>query len=74
VACVSGACVLTNIATVQLYTYDQVGNLMTQERCSPTDCASQQKSCGFVSDGCRGTVFCGTCPTGKTCSSTNTCL
>jgi YVTN family beta-propeller protein len=30
--------------------------------CTPTTCAAQGKNCGTMSDGCGGTLDCGTCP------------
>lgn len=41
--------------------------------CTPTSCAAQGKTCGSISDGCGGTLACGTCATGQTCSSSNVC-
>jgi hypothetical protein len=35
--------------------------------CVPTTCADLGKNCGSVSDGCGGTLSCGTCGTGTTC-------
>jgi hypothetical protein len=35
--------------------------------CVPTTCAELGKNCGSVSDGCGGTLSCGTCATGSTC-------
>jgi hypothetical protein len=41
--------------------------------CTPTTCAGQGKSCGSVSDGCGGTLSCGVCVAGQSCSSSNVC-
>jgi hypothetical protein len=41
--------------------------------CTPTTCAAQVKNCGAISDGCGGTLACGTCGGGQTCSSSNVC-
>ncbi len=35
--------------------------------CSPTTCAAQGANCGSISDGCGGTVDCGTCTGYDTC-------
>src|SRR5712691_8164034 len=35
--------------------------------CSPTTCAAQGKNCGTISDGCGGTLTCGTCTEPQTC-------
>jgi len=39
------------------------------ETCIPTTCLSLGYSCGTHSDGCSGTLNCGTCSTGYTCTS-----
>jgi inhibitor of cysteine peptidase len=36
--------------------------------CTPTTCAAEGKDCGSIADGCGGTLSCGTCSTGETCS------
>ena len=36
--------------------------------CTPTTCASLGRNCGFWSDNCGGTLNCGTCVAGQTCS------
>jgi hypothetical protein len=42
--------------------------------CTPATCASLGDNCGTVSDGCGGTLNCGTtCPSGQTCTS-NVCI
>jgi hypothetical protein len=41
--------------------------------CTPTTCVAQGKTCGSISDGCGGTLGCGSCPTGQTCTSSNVC-
>jgi len=41
--------------------------------CTPTTCAALGKNCGSVADGCGGTLSCGTCGTGQTCSASNVC-
>jgi hypothetical protein len=35
--------------------------------CQPATCAALGKDCGQVSNGCGGTLSCGTCPAGLTC-------
>jgi C1A family cysteine protease len=35
--------------------------------CTPTTCAAQGKDCGTVSDGCGGTLSCGSCTAPQTC-------
>jgi len=41
--------------------------------CTPSTCASLGKNCGSVANGCGGTLSCGTCAAGQTCSN-NTCV
>ncbi len=41
----------------------------SEEECVPKTCASLGYECGSASDGCGGTLSCGTCESGKTCSS-----
>jgi len=36
--------------------------------CQPKTCSQLGKECGSWSDGCGGTIDCGTCPSGQTCS------
>src|SRR5439155_11757408 len=35
--------------------------------CTPTTCAAQGKNCGTISNGCGGTLSCGTCTAPQTC-------
>jgi hypothetical protein len=35
--------------------------------CTPTTCAAQGKNCGTISDGCGGTLLCGSCTSPQTC-------
>lgn len=35
--------------------------------CTPTTCAAQGKNCGSISDGCGGTLACGSCISPQTC-------
>jgi hypothetical protein len=41
--------------------------------CTPTTCAAQGATCGSLSDGCGGTLNCGTCSSGQTCTN-NACV
>jgi hypothetical protein len=44
--------------------------------CTPTTCAAQGKNCGQISDGCGGTLTCGSCTAPQTCGGggvTNVC-
>lgn len=41
--------------------------------CVPTTCAAAGATCGSISDGCGGTLTCGTCGAGYTCGGTNSC-
>jgi hypothetical protein len=44
--------------------------------CTPTTCAAQGKNCGSISDGCGGTLSCGSCTSPQTCgggASANVC-
>ncbi|MFY0571307.1 Ig-like domain-containing protein [Archangium lansingense] len=54
------------LATAELYT--------DTSSCVPTTCAAQGKTCGTVSDGCGGSLSCGTCPGDQTCSASNVCI
>jgi hypothetical protein len=42
-------------------------------QCQPLTCADAGKSCGTVSDGCGGTLDCGSCGTGASCEN-NVCV
>jgi hypothetical protein len=41
--------------------------------CTPTTCAAQSATCGSLSDGCGGTLQCGSCAAGQTCASSHVC-
>ncbi|MFA5124896.1 MAG: right-handed parallel beta-helix repeat-containing protein [Patescibacteria group bacterium] len=41
--------------------------------CTPTTCAVQGKNCGSISNGCGGTLNCGTCNAAQNCTS-NVCV
>jgi peptidoglycan/xylan/chitin deacetylase (PgdA/CDA1 family) len=40
--------------------------------CSATTCAAQGKNCGSISDGCTGTLNCGSCTSPQTCGGSGT--
>lgn len=42
--------------------------------CTPTTCATLGANCGTASDGCGGTLACGTCSGGQTCNGSNQCV
>jgi hypothetical protein len=42
--------------------------------CTPRTCASVGAVCGTISDGCGGTLSCGTCPVGQSCNASNQCV
>ncbi|HTY44297.1 MAG TPA: C1 family peptidase [Patescibacteria group bacterium] len=42
--------------------------------CIPATCSSLGKTCGSASDGCGGSLSCGSCAAGKTCNSTGQCV
>jgi peptidoglycan/xylan/chitin deacetylase (PgdA/CDA1 family) len=54
-----GATGLTQLAEIQLF-----GAAGT---CSPTTCAAQGKNCGTLSDGCTGSLNCGSCTAPQSC-------
>ena len=49
--------------------------LVASPACTPTTCAAQGKNCGSISDGCGGTLDCGTCTAPQICggSTPNVC-
>ena len=49
-----------------------LGACVTQNTCRPTTCAALQKNCGTVSDGCSGTLTCGTCGGAESCGGAGT--
>jgi len=61
----------TTCTTATGYWYDSVCN--AQAQCVPTTCSALGRNCGSVSDGCSGTLNCGSCNSGYTCSSSGTC-
>lgn len=42
--------------------------------CAPTTCDAEGKTCGEISDGCGGSLECGTCGEDQICSSANVCV
>jgi regulation of enolase protein 1 (concanavalin A-like superfamily) len=42
--------------------------------CTKTTCAAQGKNCGSISNGCGGTLSCGTCAAGQSCNSSHQCV
>ncbi|HEX7507829.1 MAG TPA: AGE family epimerase/isomerase, partial [Polyangia bacterium] len=42
--------------------------------CTPTTCSALGATCGTPSNGCGGTLSCGTCPTGQTCNASYHCV
>lgn len=42
--------------------------------CTPTTCSALGATCGSPSDGCGGTLACGTCATGQTCNASFQCV
>jgi peptidoglycan/xylan/chitin deacetylase (PgdA/CDA1 family) len=51
---------ITQIAEIQLFGAPGGG-------CTPTTCSAQGKNCGTISDGCSGTLTCGSCSSPQTC-------
>ncbi len=44
------------------------------QSCTPATCSSLGRQCGSWSDGCNGTLNCGTCPAGQTCNMNGQCI
>jgi hypothetical protein len=61
-----GLSVLNNSGVSQTFLVDDV-SLHGGGGCVPTTCAAQAKNCGTISDGCGGTLACGTCTSPATC-------
>ncbi|AKJ03807.1 trypsin domain protein [Archangium gephyra] len=58
----------------QTTTYNTISELYDDgSACEPATCAASGAVCGSISDGCGGTLNCGTCPGGQICSASNTC-
>src|SRR5580704_711142 len=45
----------------------ETGGEAAGESCAPTTCQALRYSCGSASDGCTGTLSCGTCTFPETC-------
>ena len=41
--------------------------------CTPTTCSAASAECGTISDGCGGSLVCGSCGAGETCNESNQC-
>jgi hypothetical protein len=57
-------------ATISAARGDTVNAVLTVNAasgCTPTSCAAQGKNCGSISDGCGGTLTCGSCSSPQTC-------
>ncbi|HEX3479764.1 MAG TPA: BACON domain-containing carbohydrate-binding protein [Kofleriaceae bacterium] len=61
-----GLGVLNNSGVSQTFLVDDA-SLDVGGGCVPTTCAAQAKDCGTLSDGCGGTLTCGTCTGAETC-------
>jgi hypothetical protein len=61
-----GLSVLNNSGVSQTFLVDDA-SLRDAGGCVPTTCAAQAKNCGAISDGCGGTLTCGTCTGAETC-------
>jgi hypothetical protein len=57
-SCCSGLCVKPTLTH---------GNAVFGACCTPTTCTAQGKNCGTISNGCVGTLNCGTCTAPQTC-------
>lgn len=65
-AVLGAACGSTNTSTGEAVA-------VTDEACVPVTCAQLGRFCGSTSDGCGGTVNCGTCGNGGTCNAMGYC-
>jgi hypothetical protein len=43
------------------------GSVTSCPACTPTSCSAAGAECGTLSNGCGGTLSCGSCPTGLSC-------
>ncbi|MDP2907382.1 MAG: hypothetical protein Q8O03_05570 [Nanoarchaeota archaeon] len=66
----SATCDLTNGGCNSPYTCDSTTCSCV---CTPATCSSLDKQCGSWSDGCGGTLNCGSCPSGYGCASDGKC-
>ncbi len=53
---------------------NEEGEEETEIPCTPTTCLTLGRTCGTVSDGCAGTLNCGSCLTGFSCAVNGTCM
>lgn len=49
------------------YSIDELEAYGELRGCAPTTCAAQKKTCGTISDGCGGSLACGSCTAPQTC-------
>jgi peptidoglycan/xylan/chitin deacetylase (PgdA/CDA1 family) len=56
----SGSTNITQLSEIELFGAPGV-------ICTPTTCSAQGKNCGTISDGCGGTLTCGSCTSPQTC-------
>jgi len=68
--CAKGVCPIPS-GTVDLGDGAMISFGGNEAECASKSCSSIGYSCGTVSDGCGGTLNCGACGTGYTCSSGN---
>ncbi|MBN1274999.1 glycoside hydrolase family 140 protein [Candidatus Woesearchaeota archaeon] len=54
--------------------YDDLTISVDGDDCLPATCASLDKECGEWNDGCTGTIDCGSCEEGMTCSDDGECV
>lgn len=60
-----------SIANNDLFSISEVDiYALASGTCTPTTCSAQGKNCGTISNGCSGTLNCGTCGSGQTCGVT----
>jgi len=65
----SGTYNITFIVSDQEYTDQEIITITVADVCAPDTCQSLNYECGSHSDGCGGTINCGTCESGYTCAS-----
>ena len=53
---------------------DEEDDEQNETVCTPTTCSALSRTCGSVSDGCGGTLNCGTCSIGYNCAWNGTCI
>ena len=53
---------------------DEIVDNENETVCVPTTCSTLSRTCGTVSNGCTGTLNCGTCLTGEICAVNGTCI